>query len=113
MNPEQNANQPKKIEIDHDKLWAGIGYLFFPLPLIFAKNRSNFLNYHINQGIILTIVALAGQFGFGILPNWFGFIPGQIFQILILAALAVGIMNVLRKEMKPLPLIGKLFNFMK
>jgi hypothetical protein len=101
------------IEIDRDKIWATVAYFFFPLPMILVKNRSNFLNYHINQGIILTIVSLAGQFGFGILPGWMGFIPGQVFNMIILAGLVMGILNVLKKEMKPLPLIGKLFSFIK
>jgi hypothetical protein len=103
----------KKFEIDHDKLWASVAYFIFFLPMIFVKNRSNFINYHINQAIILTIVGLAGQFGFGILPGWIGFIPAKVFSTLILAGLVIGVMNVLKKEMKPLPLIGKLFNFLK
>lgn len=105
--------QEKNIEIDNDKLWASVAYFVFFLPMIFVKKRSSFLNYHINQAIILVIVALAGQFGFGILPNWIGFIPRKVFGALILAGLVIGILNVLQKKMKPLPLIGKLFNFLK
>jgi len=108
-----NIENDKKIEIDHDKLWATVAYFCFILPMVFVKNRSNFLNYHINQAIILTIVALAGQFSFGIIPNWISFIPGKIFNALVLAGLVIGIINVFKKEMKPLPLIGKLFNFIK
>ena len=115
MTHEQNVErrENENIEIDHDKLWAVVAYFFFPLPLIAVKKRSNFLNYHINQGIILTIVALAGQFGFGIIPGWIGFIPAQVFSAIIIAGLILGISNVLKKEMKPLPLIGKLFSFIK
>jgi len=109
----QNILKEKKVEIDHDKLWAIIAYFCFFLPMIFVKNRSNFLNYHINQGIILLIVSLAGQFGFGILPNWIGFIPGQLFNILMTACLVIGVVNVLKNKMVPLPVIGKLFNFIK
>jgi len=101
------------IEIDHDKLWATVAYFFFPLPLILVKKRSNFLNYHINQGIILLVISLAGQFGFGILPGWISFIPKKIFGILMLTCLVVGVLNVFKKQMKPLPVIGGLFNFVK
>ena len=110
---QQNNLKNEKIEIDRDKLWATFAYFFFPLPMVFVKNRSNFLNYHINQGIILLIVSLAGQFGFGILPNWIGFIPGQVFNTLMLVCLVIGVMNVFKKEIKPLPIIGKLFTFIK
>lgn len=109
---EQEKNT-KKIEIDNDKLWSVIAYIIFFIPLIFAKNRSNFLNYHINQGVILFIVSLAGQIGLGIVPNWMGLIPLQIFNALMLACFVIGLMNVFKKEMKPLPVIGKLFTFIK
>ncbi len=103
----------KNLEIDNDKLWATVAYFFFPLPMILVKKRSSFLNYHINQAIILLIISLAGQFGFGILPGWMGLIPGKIFSVLMLTCLVMGVMNVLKKEMKPLPIIGGLFNFIK
>jgi hypothetical protein len=38
---------------------------------------------------------------------------GWLWQIAVLALLVAGIMNVLKKEMKPLPIIGKLFTFLK
>jgi len=110
---DQDKKVSKNMEIDNDKIWAVVAYFIFFLPLIIVKNRSQFLNYHINQGIILCVVSLAGSFGFGILPNWMGFLPSRIWQLLILALLVVGIMNVLKKEMKPLPVIGKLFSFLK
>ena len=53
----QNIN----IEMDNDKMWGIVAYIIFFLPLIFVKNRSAFLNYHINQGIILFIVSLIGN----------------------------------------------------
>ena len=112
---EKTHDKSKKgdVIIDNDKLWAISAYFIFFIPMIFVKNRSNFLNYHINQAIILLAVSLAGKFGFGIIPNWIGFIPAQIFNLLMLICLTIGIINVFNKEMKPLPLIGKLFTFIK
>jgi len=100
-------------EIDHDKLWAVVAYFIFFLPIIFVPNRSAFLNFHINQGIILLVVSLAGYFGFDILPFGISILIGWLWRIAILALLVAGVMNVLKKEMKPLPIIGKLFTFLK
>jgi uncharacterized membrane protein len=115
----QNPGQPivpptnSNVEIDHEKLWSIIAYFIFFLPMIFVEKRSVFLNFHINQGIILLIVSLAGYFGFGILPWGIAWAFSRLWQLLVLALLVVGVMNVMKKEMKPLPFIGKLFTFLK
>jgi hypothetical protein len=113
--PEINNNAPVNPteQIDNDKLWAIVAYFILFLPMILVPNRSAFLNFHINQGIILLIVSLAGYFGFGILPFGISMFFGWLWQIAVLALLVAGIMNVLKKEMKPLPIIGKLFTFLK
>lgn len=111
---QEHHHTAEKIEIDRDKLWACAGYVFFPLPLIFIKNRTNFLNYHVNQAIILAIVSIAGQFVFWILSGgWFGAFLGEVFKILVIIWFIIGIANVTHKKMKPLPVIGNLFNFVK
>ncbi len=117
QNPNQQAPQTvnQNIEIDHDKLWGILAYVFFLIPLLAVKNRSSFLNYHINQGIILFIVVCAGNLGLGILPWWLAMFTllKFVWNGLSVALLVIGIMNVLKREMKPLPVIGKLFNFLK
>lgn len=118
MEPTQNQPVPPvnpNVEIDHDKLWGVFAYILFLIPLIGAKNRSSFLNYHINQGIILFLVTVVGNFGLDFLPWWLGmmsFFKG-IWNIAMLALLIIGIKNVLAKKMEPLPVIGKLFTFLK
>jgi len=116
MNEEQKIINPlggNGGEVDNDKLWAIVAYFIFFLPMIFMNNRSQFLNYHINQGIILLIVSAAGYFGFNILPFVVAVLFAWAWKIVVLALLVVGVMNVMKKEMKPLPVIGKLFNFLK
>lgn len=100
----------KKVKnIDNDKIWAVIAYIFFPIPLIFAKNRSPFLNYHINQGIILLIVSIIAQMSFGFLP----FFVSSIIRIFLFVEFVMGISYSVKKEMKPLPVIGGWFSFLK
>ncbi len=107
-------NQPTH-EIDHDKLWGILAYILFLIPLIGVKNRSSFLNYHINQGIILLIVFLVGNFGLDLLPFWLGIITWfkGLWNVLLIGLLVTGIKNVLEKQAKPLPIVGKLFTFLK
>ena len=112
LNPNQNqANH----EIDHDKLWGVLAYVLFIIPLLAVKNRSSFLNYHINQGIVLLIVAVVGNFGLDFLPFWlsiFAWFKG-LWNLAMITLLVIGIKNVLARKMEPLPVIGKLFNFLK
>jgi len=106
-----------KHEIDNDKLWSILAYIpfLFILPLIIVKNRSSFLNYHLNQGIILSLVVVVANFGLDLLPWWLGimFMLKWVMNLVILALLIVGIKNVLEKKTEPLPVIGKLFTFLK
>ncbi|MFA5934775.1 MAG: hypothetical protein WC827_02755 [Candidatus Paceibacterota bacterium] len=105
--------QNNNTQIDNDKMWAIVAYLIFFLPLLVVKNRSAFLNYHINQGIILFIVAFIGNIVFS-MPFSYGILMlGQIWGLLVLILAIMGIVNVTRKEMKPLPLIGNLYKFIK
>jgi uncharacterized membrane protein len=115
---EQNLNQnPAETnhEIDHDKLWGILAYVLFLIPLLAVKNRSSFLNFHINQGIILLAVAVVGNFGLDFLPWWLGILSlfKGLWNIAMVALLIVGIKNVLNRQLKPLPVIGKLFTFLK
>ncbi len=102
-------------EIDNDKLWGVLAYILFLIPLLAVKRRSTFLNYHINQGIILIFVELIGYFGLGLLPWWVGIFMAirWIWNLITITLLVIGIKNVLESKMSPLPVIGKLFTFLK
>ncbi|MEI6528358.1 MAG: hypothetical protein WCO10_01655 [bacterium] len=111
MDNELNINH----EIDNDKLWGILAYILFLIPLLATKNRSSFLNFHINQGIILFIVAVVGNFGLGFLPFWLAILTWfkGLWNIAMLSLLVIGIKNVLERKTVPLPVVGKLFNFLK
>ena len=113
---ELNQNQAQENhEIDNDKLWGVLAYILFLIPLLSVKNRSSFLNYHINQGIILLLAVLAGNFGLGFLPFWLVILTWfkGIWNIVMFGFLITGIKNVFAKQTKPLPVIGTLFTFLK
>ncbi len=113
---ENTQNQiPVNNEIDHEKLWSVVAYIFFLIPLLAVKNRSSALNFHINQGIVLFIVAIVGNFGLDFLPFWLGIIAWftSLWNIALLALLVIGIKNILENKTVPLLVIGKLFTFLK
>ncbi len=88
----------------NDKLMAILACIIFFIPLLAVRNRSEFLNFHTNQGIILTIFSVAIYFVGILIP--FGF---QILSLLTIIFTIIGIRNVLNHEMKELPIIGGLF----
>ncbi|MDD4803734.1 MAG: hypothetical protein PHN69_01040 [Candidatus Pacebacteria bacterium] len=113
INQPTENHQGANNSTDNDKLWGIIAYLIFFLPLIVIKDRSAFLNFHINQGLTLFIVGLIGSVILSMPFNGLIMILGQIWNILIIILVIVGIINVTKKEMKPLPLIGNLFSIIK
>ncbi len=113
INQPVENNQNKTNETNNDKMWGIVAYLIFFLPLLVVKNRSAFLNYHINQGIILFIVTVIGNIILSMPFSYAILMLGQLWGLLILVLAIIGIMNVTKKEMKPLPIIGKLYTFIK
>lgn len=104
--------EDKSQSVDHDKLMGILAYLIFFVPLL-VGNRTPFITYHTNQGTILFILAFGGHivlsmfwgmfglFGYGLM----GLLSG-VFNLFILALAILGIINVTKNEMKPLPIIG-------
>ncbi len=103
----------KNIDIDNDKIWAMLAYILFPIPLIFAKDKTAFVKYHINQGLILFIFSFVGQIILGISRHFPFSVLNFIFNAFCIVLFVVGIINVVKKKEKPLPLIGKWFSFLK
>lgn len=108
MPPEQNTQG----SANNDKGMAIVAYIIFFIPLLISKNRSAFLNFHINQGLSLFIVAIVGNLIFSFLGRGF-YMFGNIWGLLMLALVIIGIMNASKNEMKELPLIGGWFKLIK
>lgn len=106
---EQHEHKIKGGELDTDKLWAILAYIFFPLPILFVKDRSGFLNYHINQGIIFALVSIIGNFILGSVLH----ILVWAFHLFMIIIFIMAIIAVSKKKKEPMPIIGDLFNFIK
>jgi len=103
----------KDVHMDNDKRWGVLAYIFFAIPLIFGKTKTNFIKYHTNQSIILFVVSIAGQIIFNALPHFIFFPLRSLFQLLMAILFVIGIVNVIKKQTKPLPVIGEWFTFLK
>ena len=104
------TEQEKTIEydaedIEENKTIAGLAYLIFFLPLI-ATPDSKFAKFHANQGLILFILAVAGNIILGMIP-FIGWLLIPIFTLFVLVLGIIGLMNGLNGKSKELPLIGK------
>lgn len=121
--PVMHAQMSPEADVQQNKAMAIIAYFIFFIPLIAAK-ESQFARYHANQGLILLIfgvglgiisgilsaVAIAA-FSFGLLS-----IVGILMTILSIGLLVlgiIGIVNAAQGKMKPMPVIGSLFNIIK
>ena len=104
---------------------AIMAYIFFPIPFIFA-NKNQFARYHVKQDIILLITFILFYLITWILTfilelnidiSYNNFLKFIIRAISILPWIyfilmnIIGIVNVSKGRMKPLPFIGK-FSFL-
>jgi uncharacterized membrane protein len=109
-------------DVQQNKAMAVLAYFIFFVPLL-ACPQSRFARYHANQGLTLLICAVAFSIVVGILSTVLLFaVPalGLVFMFLIpLVSLAflvfgiMGIVNAVKGEMRPMPVIGGLLKIIK
>ncbi len=95
---------------------AVLAYNIFLIPL-FAAKESPFARYHTNQGLVLTLAAVAYGIVYSILSTIVLAISWRLYLVVsilgwvgvVFAVLSViGIINAVNGRMKPLPIIGKI-----
>ncbi len=91
--------------MESNKLMAAISYVWilFLVPLFAAKDDA-FARYHANQGLLLFLASIVLGI-IGVIPV-IGWIIAGIGGIVTFVFMILGIINALKGEMKPLPLIG-------
>lgn len=92
-------------DIEQNKTVAGLAYLLFFLPLVTAP-ESKYGKFHANQGLILLILGIAGNFILGIIPI-IGWLLVPLFGAFVLILGIMGMINGFNGRTKELPLIGK------
>ena len=89
---------------------AVVAYILFFIPLLTDAKKDPFVKYHVKQGLALFLSCIA----IWILGSIMAFLPiiGWFFitilDVLLLVLFIIGIMNAIKGEEKPLPVIGKL-----
>ena len=103
MEETQKEGTPQK---EGYNIMAIAGYLgFLCLIPILTKDKDEFVNFHARQGLVLLIAELSTWIIFGMGP--FFWLLSNILGIVLFALSAIGIKNVLKKEKKELPVIGR------
>lgn len=92
-------------DIEKNKTVAALAYLIFFLPLIVCPD-SKYGRFHANQGLLLTIVAIAGSIILGIIPI-LGWIILIFFPFIIIIFMVIGFLNAIKGLAKQLPIFGK------
>lgn len=106
---EENKNQEhqehKEKGVDPMAIISYLG----PLCLIpyFTKGSDDFVKFHAKQGLILFIFEALTWLIFRILPFWWWYLM-NIVSLVWLAFTIIGIINVVNKQKKELPIIGSL-----
>jgi hypothetical protein len=100
--PSMSKIRVPKFQIRRDIFFAVLAYIpvLNLLSLIF-KRKDYFVEYHVRQGMALLILVVVGSFSFyaPVLP--------YIFALLFLILFLTGIINIILRREKPLPLLGK------
>ena len=91
--------------MENNKIMAAISYiwLLFLVPLFAAKDDA-FARFHANQGLLLFLASIVLGI-IGVIPV-IGTIIALVGGIVTFVFMILGIINALKGEMKPLPLIG-------
>ena len=99
-------------EAQQGKAFAILSYfgILFLIGLLAAK-ENKFVQYHVNQGILLLLFNIVCSI-VSVIP-FIGWIVGIVGSIFGFVLFILGIVNSAKGEAKPLPPIGKLFTIVK
>ena len=130
--PKVEATQKTGNDAEDNKTMAILAYLLFFVPLATGDyKKSPFVKYHLNQGILLWGVSIIWSIIFGILTSvikvnncggyssllgdaWCKTTPTWLYWVGSLVGLGIGvlgvigILNAIKGEKKPVPLLGNL-----
>ena len=118
----QTAVSDEAKDARDNKVMGILAYILVLIPLLAAPKDSKFARFHNNQGLILLILTILYGIVFSVVSSTLVLISWQL-ALAVSGVLSLvgwvfpvfcilGIVNVCKGEMKPLPLIGK-FHILK
>lgn len=105
MTEKENLNLFDAEDIEKNKVISALAYFIFFLPLIVCTD-SKFGRFHANQGLLLLIVAVAGNIILGIIPI-LGWILIPVFSLAIFVFAILGLVGAINGKAQDLPIFGK------
>jgi len=98
-------NSPQTTGSQKNTGMAILGYILFFVPLLTDAKDDPFVKYHVKQGLLLWIIAIASVV-IGVIPI-LGWIIALIVPLVVFVLAILGIINAANGEMKPVPLVGQ------
>jgi uncharacterized membrane protein len=104
--PGSQTPPPSTPQGDSTNLMAIISYLsiLVIIPLLSDAKNDPFVKFHIKQGLVLLICEVISYFIFAI--PVFGYFLAPLLNLVFLVLAVIGIMHVVNKQTKELPVIG-------
>lgn len=91
---------------------AIVAYIIFFVPLLTEAKKDPFVKFHVKQGLVLFIAAVALWFVAQYLPI-IGSLLSPLINIAVLVFVIIGIINAVNGQEKKLPLIGQFSDYFK
>ena len=98
-------NSPQTTGSQKNTGMAILGFILFFVPLLTDAKDDPFVKYHVKQGLLLWIIAIASVV-LGVIPI-LGWIIALIVPLVVFVLAILGIINAANGEMKPVPLVGQ------
>jgi uncharacterized membrane protein len=99
----------------HNVTMGIIAYVLFFIPLITGDAKKDpFVKYHVKQGLVLFILAVAINIVGSTMPYfsfWYNIV--SLLNLGTLVLFIIGIINVVNGKQEPLPVIGKFADVFK
>jgi uncharacterized membrane protein len=91
---------------------AIVAYILFFVPLLTDAKKDSFVRYHVRQGFLVFLCAVAVWI-IGTLLTWKLYAITSLLNLVVLVFAIIGIVNAANGQEKPLPLIGHLADKIK
>ncbi len=107
MTEEVKIADNTKYQVQGYLCYLGI-LVLIPLLMVKKQDRDEFLQFHIKQGVGLCLTSVAVSIIKGLIGGTLGTILGLV-NIALLVLLVIGLLNVSRKKLAKLPVVGDWF----
>jgi len=101
---ENNSDQKSEHAKEKNIGMAVVAYILFFVPLLTDAKDDPFVKYHVHQGFVLFVTAVAVSVIY-YLPMFM--LIGMIMQLGVIVLAVIGIMNAVNGKKEPLPVIGQ------